>query len=249
MSLLLFIISFLVYILSSSVLYFYVYQKFMKFCEIQRSKRHISINTGGICWGYWSHVCALCIVVLRALVEGPLLYDYTVVYRGCLDGATLTAVLATIAHILFWVVIWLILTIRQSWRFHIRLIVGRTHVWNPQTVHLVNEIQVRNQLNAKHRNQAQNNPLLVIGNGRVYTVHDVTPKKAILGVVQQTLLGDKQQLDGEQLYWMGGKGSNKPSPTGEQAGCSGTSAVKKTASPAPKHKVTFEDTAGPQSPR
>lgn len=52
-------------------------------------------------------------------------------------------------------------------------------------------------------------PLLVVGNGRTYSIADTSPKKAIMGIIQKATMTKKSE-DGsaasddgeEQIYWL-----------------------------------------------
>lgn len=54
-------------------------------------------------WGYFTHCAALCVLLALAVCHAPLLHDYTVVYRGSLDGAILACVVGAILHLFLWV--------------------------------------------------------------------------------------------------------------------------------------------------
>ena len=72
--------------------------------------------------------------------NGPLLYDYTLIYKGSLDGTVLACVIGTILHLFLWIVIWLFLTVKQQWTFKLRVTVGRHMVRNARSIKFVNDI-------------------------------------------------------------------------------------------------------------
>ena len=45
-----------------------------------------------------------------------------------MDGTVLSSVIATILHLFLWIVVWLFLTVKQSWTFKLRVTVGRAAV-------------------------------------------------------------------------------------------------------------------------
>ena len=75
---------------SSCVLYMYGYQKFMSYVESEREKHSILIREGRTTlWSYFAHCSAMCVLIALAVCNGPLLYDYTLIYKGSLDGTVL----------------------------------------------------------------------------------------------------------------------------------------------------------------
>lgn len=54
-------------------------------------------------WGYFTHCAALSVLIALAVCHAPLLHDYTVVYRGSLDGSVLACVVTAILHLFLWV--------------------------------------------------------------------------------------------------------------------------------------------------
>lgn len=50
----------------------------------------ISTKTGDA-WAYFAHCASLCFILALAVVKAPLMHDFSVVYRGSLDGAVLAA--------------------------------------------------------------------------------------------------------------------------------------------------------------
>lgn len=68
--------------------------------------------------------------------------------------------------------------------FQLRITVGRAAVRSARSIRLVTEVDLLSSTD-----YAQ--PLLVIGNGRTYTVSDNSPKKAIMGVIQKCAMEKK----------------------------------------------------------
>ena len=66
----------------------------------------------------------MCVLIALAVCNGPLLYDYTLIYKGSLDGTVLACVIGTILHLFLWIVVWLFLTVKQQWTFKLRVTVG-----------------------------------------------------------------------------------------------------------------------------
>ena len=68
----------------------YGYQKFMSYVESEREKHSILIREGRTTlWSYFAHCSAMCVLIALAVCNGPLLYDYTLIYKGSLDGTVL----------------------------------------------------------------------------------------------------------------------------------------------------------------
>ena len=55
-------------------------------------------------------------------------------------------VICTILHLFFWVVMWLFLTVKQRWRFKLRVTVGRAVVRDARSVKLVNDVDLQNRV-------------------------------------------------------------------------------------------------------
>lgn len=78
--------------------------RFNAFLKTERERRVVVLKEGrGGGWGYFTHCAALCVLLALAVCHAPLLHDYTVVYRGSLDGAILACVVAAILHLFLWV--------------------------------------------------------------------------------------------------------------------------------------------------
>lgn len=223
--------------------------RFNAFLNTEREKRVITIREGRTStgWGYFTHCAALCVLLAIAVCCAPLLHDYTVIYRCSLDGTALACVISSILHLLFWILIWLFLTLKQKWTFKIRVTIGRATVRSARSIKLVTDVDL---LSTKRDEDLSSQPLLIVGNGRTYTVSETSPKKAILTVLQKSALEKKAKSnsedDGEeQIYWLRPKTmSLNPSDSNDKltwfnkkltGSGSGTATVK------PTQKVTFND--------
>ncbi|XP_063223104.1 protein tincar [Bacillus rossius redtenbacheri] len=249
-SLALYVLSSVLVLASSLVLYLYGYGRLTAFLNQERERRVIVLRErrrGG--WGYFTHCAALCVLLAIALCNAPLLYDYTVVYRASLDGAVLACVIGGILHLFLWVVVWLLLTIKQRWTFKLRVTVGRAAVKSARSVKLVTDVDLASGRQGPDDAGAAV-PLLVVGNGRTYTISEVSPKKAIMGVIQKAALDRKARAaqggsgvssmdeGDEQIYWLRPKPiSPKTSPV--TTSDRGTWLNRKLGGA--KHKVTFDD--------
>ncbi|XP_011054167.1 PREDICTED: protein tincar isoform X2 [Acromyrmex echinatior] len=247
------LLSFLV-LCSSMVMYFYAHGRFTAFLNQERERRVILSKDGreGNGWVYLPH-CAAFVVFLAIVICGaPLLYDFTVVYRGSLDGAILACIVGMILHLLLWLLLWIFLTIKQRWTFKLRVTIGRATVRSARSVKLVTDVDL---LSARDEDDGTNAPLLVVGNGRTYTIADNSPKRAIMSVIQKAAIerkarsqgGNVDGVDGEstadgdeQIYWLRPK--LRPSPTQSPSDTSGApTSDKGWLNKKLKHKVTFND--------
>ncbi|XP_018400021.1 PREDICTED: protein tincar [Cyphomyrmex costatus] len=247
------LLSFLV-LCSSMVMYFYAHGRFTAFLNQERERRVILSKDGreGNGWVYLPH-CAAFVVFLAIVICGaPLLYDFTVVYRGSLDGAILACIIGMILHLLLWLLLWIFLTIKQRWTFKLRVTIGRATVRSARSVKLVTDVDL---LSARDDDDGTNAPLLVVGNGRTYTIADTSPKRAIMSVIQKAAMerkarsqgGNVDGVDGEstadgdeQIYWLRPK--LRPSPTQSPNDTSSAPTSDKSwLNKKLKHKVTFND--------
>ena len=67
---------------SSSVVYMYGYHKYVCFVNGENEKHSVvwrEEKTG--IWAYFPHCSALCVLIALAVVNGPLLHDYTLIYK------------------------------------------------------------------------------------------------------------------------------------------------------------------------
>ncbi|KAG5889821.1 hypothetical protein JTB14_023147 [Gonioctena quinquepunctata] len=235
-----YMLSTLLVLASSIVLYFYGHTRFNAFLNLQRESKIITLKEEGNSnlWSYFTHCAALCVLLSIGICNAPLIHDYTVVYRGSLDDITLICIIGGILHLFFWIVIWLFLTIKQKWTFKLRITIGRATVRESRSLRLVHDVHLNS-----HREEATQQPLLVVGNGRTYSVTENSPKRAIMGVIQKAALMKKSKSNGsittnddsdEQIYWLRpALVPSQNSPDGSNYFCW----FKKK----PKHKVTFDD--------
>ena len=63
----------------------------------------------------------------------------------------------------------------MTWKFKLRVTVGRAAVHNAKSIKLVNDIDLHHQPVDK-----ENAPMLIVGFGKTFTVHDPGPKKLIM---------------------------------------------------------------------
>ncbi len=78
---LLYLLSAAIVAASSCVLYMYGYQKFMAFVEAEREK-HAVLMPRTTLWAYFPHCSAMCVLIALAVCNGPLLYDFTLIYKA-----------------------------------------------------------------------------------------------------------------------------------------------------------------------
>ena len=65
--------------------------------------------------------------------------------QGSLDSAVLTCVVTTILHLFLWIVVWLCLTMKQSWKFKLRVTIGKNVVKSARSIKLLNDVDLQNQ--------------------------------------------------------------------------------------------------------
>ncbi|XP_025268311.1 protein tincar isoform X1 [Camponotus floridanus] len=253
-TLVLFALSSFLVLCSSMVMYFYAHGRFTAFLNQERERRVILSKDGrdGNGWVYLPHCAALVVFLAIAICGAPLLYDYTVVYRGSLDGAILACIIGTIVHLFFWLLLWIFLTVKQRWTFKLRVTIGRATVRSARSVKLVTDVDL---LSTRDDDDGTSAPLLVVGNGRTYTIADTSPKRAIMSVIQKAAIerkarsqgGNVEGVDGEstadgdeQIYWLRPKLRPSPAQSPNDTGGAPTS-DKGWLNKKLKHKVTFND--------
>ncbi|XP_066586279.1 protein tincar isoform X2 [Prorops nasuta] len=250
----LFALSSLLVLCSSMVMYLYAHGRLTAFLNQERERRVILAKEGreGSGWTYFTHCAALCVFLAIAICSAPLIYDYTVVYRSSLDGAILACIIGTIVHLLLWLFLWIFLTIKQRWTFKLRVTIGRATVRSARSVKLVTDVDL---LNGRDEEDGISAPLLVVGNGRTYTIADTSPKKAIMSVIQKAAMERKARsqangdsVDGEstgdgdeQIYWLRPKLRPSPAQSPNDGVNGGANADKSWLNKKLKPKVTFND--------
>lgn len=238
LSVLLFLVYNIVMTLSGSVLYMYGLQKHREWLDRDVQKHHVTWkNEAKRLWGYIPHVSAFLVVLMIALSAAPLMYDYTLVYCGSLDGAVLAAVTGTVMHLFLWIVFWLMLTVKQKWSFNSESMPYSHSMCNGYAGKAANE-------NIEGYRRGKEAPLLVIDNGQTFQVREKMSKKAILSVAQKSVTTSRKQptpSDDDDIYWL------KPKPPSPKDTKSSPETDRLTwlknqrKSPGTKHKVTFEE--------
>uniref|UniRef100_A0A1B6EGG5 Protein tincar n=1 Tax=Clastoptera arizonana TaxID=38151 RepID=A0A1B6EGG5_9HEMI len=240
----LFILSSVLVFNSSLVLYLYGYGRLNAFLNRERARRVISLqeSSAGKGWSYFTHCAALCVLVAIAVCQAPILFDCTVVYRKSLNTAVLICVVGTVVHLFLWVLLWLVLTIKQHWLFKLRVTIGRAAVRSARSIKLVTDVDLLSYTDTTA-------PLLVVGNGRTYSVSETSPKKAIMGVIQKSAMEKKSRSnqashsrgwvdrDEEQIYWLRPK---PPSPKNSPDSSTSDRLEWLRKPSTSKHKVTFD---------
>ncbi|KAK9890752.1 hypothetical protein WA026_012100 [Henosepilachna vigintioctopunctata] len=243
----LYLLSTLLVVASSLILYFYGHTRFNEFLNRECQRKIITLKRDSINkWSYFTHCAALCVLISVGICYAPLLHDNTFVYKGSLDDITLACIIGGILHLFLWVVIWLFLTIKQRWIFKLRVVVGRASVKQARSLRLITDVDL-----SRNIKDAPDQPLLVVANGRTYGVMDVSPQKAIMNIVKKSTTVRRaihhdatpcQEEDEEQIYWLRPALSNQqPSPDQAKQLCCFT---KKE-----KQKVTFNETASTSNNR
>ena len=120
----------------------------------------------------------------------------------------LVFVITTVLHLFLWIVTWLFLTVKMSWKFKLRVTVGRAAVHNAKSIKLVNDIDLQHQPVDK-----ENAPMLIVGFGKTFTIHDQAPKKLIMKTLARAAMETDQELEEEDTYWLRGD-----TPNGEHWG-------------------------------
>ena len=139
--------------------------------------------------------------------NGPLLYDYTLIYKGSLDGTVLACVIGTILHLFLWIVIWLFLTVKQQWTFKLRVTVGRHMVRNTRSIKFVNDIDLADR---------DSESMMIMANGRTFSVTESGPKKLIMNTLARAAIGPlgRRRSTHSPAQWMTARGSACPLASG-----------------------------------
>lgn len=187
--------------MSSTPLYMYGLQKYREWRVSQTRRLHITLlhDKQRLC-GHLPHFCAFIALIILSLCVSPLFYELIVIYCGSLDCALLAGIISTAFHFLFWIILWLLLTLKNKWNFTI----------NFDCDDFDNKFNNINRMEKKLLPYARGEtPLLVIENGHTYQIRETASKRAILGVAQKSRFFQKPMspTEDEDIYWL------KPKPS------------------------------------
>lgn len=123
--LLLYILSGIILIVSTFFVYTYGASYFQKKFAIIDKRHHPeayrkeTVIVQGSCQDYRTHTAAMMSLILLGILKGPVLYDLVNLYRETKDSLILTCIVVDVCYLVFWVVLWTILTLKQKWQFRI----------------------------------------------------------------------------------------------------------------------------------
>ncbi|KAI1285980.1 Protein tincar [Halotydeus destructor] len=195
-------------IASGSVVYSYGYAKYSDWKRKQLMKCHITAPTmgPGRAWGYMPHFMALVSMAFISLSAIPLMYDLVLVYCGSLDSAALCGAAIVAFHLLLWMLLWLSLTIKNTWTF------------SSPSVSITGQTELDKKPSAKG-----DTPLLIIDRGQTYQVREVSSKQVIRNLAQRSRASGhhvaqssvaSSDIGSEDVYWLRPK---PPTPVGDKS--------------------------------
>ena len=123
----------------------------------------------------------------------------------------------------------------MTWKFKLRVTVGRASVHNAKSIKLVNDIDLHHQPVDK-----ENAPMLIVGFGKTFTVHDQAPKKLIMRTLARAAMETDRALEEEDTYWLKGETPT----TNTKAG--GTNTIMRVHASPSLNKKGAVDPAGDQ---
>ncbi|XP_066245516.1 protein tincar isoform X2 [Euwallacea similis] len=207
----LYMLATLLVLASSVVMYFYGHTRFMEFINHQRDKKLITLpGSYSNIWVYFTHCAAFCTIISIGICNAPLVHDFVVAYKGNHDEVQLICIVYDVFHLLFWSFAWMFLSAKHRWTFKIRISIGEAVIKESRSLRLIHSVHLNNQQQRTEEASTQQ-PLLIIGNGRTYTVADTLPKKAIMEVLQRSAIVKKSKSNGsmaasedmsEEIYWL-----------------------------------------------
>lgn len=203
--------------LSSTALYMYGLHKYRDWRSAQSRRLHITLghHRQRLC-GYLAHFWAFAALIALAICVCPLVYEFVVIYCGSLDFSLFLAIVSTATHFLLWIILWLILTIKNKWRFNMTL---DCHDFDRYVANRYEKKSITGAVRGE-------TPLLVIENGKTYQIREPASKQAIIGMAQNTRVDHRSMAspaDDEDIYWLKPKLStpnkvlNKETPEDDNA--------------------------------
>ena len=214
----LFILYIIVLTMSATALYMYGLHKYRDWRSKQSRRLHITVghHKQRLC-GYLAHFTAFLALIALAICVCPLVYEYVVIYCGSLDFALFLAIASTATHLLLWIILWLVLTVKNKWHFNVTLDCNQY-----DSKYIVANRYDKKSMAGAVRGET---PLLVIENGKTYQIRETASKQAIIGMAQNARIDHKMQspADDEDIYWLKPKLStpnkvlNKDTPEDDSA--------------------------------
>lgn len=122
---LLYILSGIILIFSTFFVYSYGAIYFQKKFAIIDKRHHPeayrkeTVIVQGSCQDYRTHTSAMVSLILLGILKGPVLYDLVSLYRETKDSLILTCIVVDVCYLVFWVILWTVLTLKQQWQFRI----------------------------------------------------------------------------------------------------------------------------------
>lgn len=127
----------------------------------------------------------------------------------------MACILGTIGHLFLWLIFWFFLTIKRNWIFKVRVTIARATVRSARSVKLVTDVDLLACRRKSTNNVDQDNdnddetlidhelgsdaPLLIVGDGKTYSIAESSPKKAIMSVIQKAIIERKAQQNEGKL--------------------------------------------------
>ncbi|KAL1505371.1 hypothetical protein ABEB36_004954 [Hypothenemus hampei] len=205
----LYMLSTLLILASSVVMYFYGHTRFIEFLNHQRDRKVITLQgSSSNAWMYFAHFAAFCVIISIGITIAPLVHDFVITYGWSRDDVLLICIVYNVFHLILWIIVWIYLSFKRNWTFKIRISIGEAVIKESRSLRLIHSVHLNNQLNDVGSGQQ---PFLIIGNGRTYTVSDTLPKRAIMDVLQRNVLVKKSKSNGsmalsddlsDEIYWL-----------------------------------------------
>ncbi|CAG7824537.1 unnamed protein product [Allacma fusca] len=204
-TLLLYIISVTILLFSSGILYHYGYLKIASFVKHKARAQYVTNGEDpsgyGVGWAYFPHCSALAVLLALASTQSPLVHDATLVYRASLDNCMLADIVSSAAHMLLWMALWLNLTTRRNWTFHVDVNIGRIRVKGLESLRLAADIALDLPDSPATPHTPMSSAMLVVSDSQAFAVTDVNSKKSILGVLLRNAQLKREGESDERIYW------------------------------------------------
>ena len=194
--------------LSGSLVYSYGLLKYSEWKSRTALKHHITwqgAQAGGITfYGHGPHLYSLLLLVGLVLTGAPIVHDLVKVYQASLDGVVLVTICGMAVHILLWVLLWLLFTVKHDWDFCAENGPLSEHPMSFSSSGLQQSQSQYNYTPLLKIADGPDHPLLVVDNGQTYRVNEISSKKAILGLAsrQQQVQKLPHPSEDEDIYWL-----------------------------------------------
>lgn len=174
---LLFIIYLVLVHLSSTALYVFGVQKYREY-RLARTKQMQDKYEDKTYLSYLPYLMAMIFFLFFSIIFAPIFYEFIIIYCGSLNTNCLVVIITSIAYIVFWILLWVGIGLKNRWTFEY------DDIESPNFGGFASGADC----------------LLIISNGKSYKIFEDASKQAILSFARSKLSSDDDNEQNSCLY-------------------------------------------------